>query len=175
MAAQTGAIDTVRFPCVPWECNGGTINAIPGTWTLAPYESLWRQNIKGVLCCPNRECRKAVTILFDMGNTVNGVLHLEHLQCRGCGLRCHARLLQWDTRKLYCVAYERLHDDNTSTLVKEYMHAEGRPEALAMFMNGIAYQLENIQKVSWRLVDAGLAIGYFGQESDKDLKNLTVD
>lgn len=175
MTVQSAAVDTVHFPCTPWEMRGSSLNAIPGTWTLAPDEALFSAGVKGILCCPNRECREAVLIQYDMGTVENGVLKLERLQCRKCRHLCHARLLQWDTRKLYCIAYEILHADGTATLRKEYTHAEGRPEALATFVHGTGYQLDHVECKTWRLVDAGLAIGYFGQESDKNQIQLSVD
>jgi hypothetical protein len=167
----------VVFPLVPWAVDGfkdERISPIPGTWTLTP-EALCKKGIKGIICCVNRECKNAALIPYDMGEVDNGALKLEGFECAKCKLVINARLLQWDTRKLFCVAYELLHDDGTATGRKEYLHAEDRGQAIMMFSYGTGYQLDHVEKQLWRLVDAGIAIGFFGQRSDKDQLLLSVD
>jgi hypothetical protein len=172
------SVRQVVFPCTPWAVDGAKderMQPIPGTWTLAP-EALCRQGIKGVICCVNRTCKESALIRFDMGEVDNGVLRLENFECRACKLVINARLLQWDRRKLFCVVYEILKDEGLTVIPrKEYMHAIDRGEAIMMFAAGTGYQLDHVQKVTWRMVDTGLAIGYFGQESDKDQTKLSVD
>jgi hypothetical protein len=170
-------VDLVRFPLLPWAIEGELgerIQPIPGTWTLAP-ELLCKQGIKGIVCCPNRECKTPALIPYDMGEVENGALALTAFQCAKCGLICNARLLEWDTRKLYCVAYEIIRPNNTAVGRKEYLHAESREQAIAYFCNGTGYQLDHVSKQKWRLVDAAVAIGFFGQRSDKDQKILSAD
>lgn len=172
-------ISEFRFPCEPWIVDGAfgeRMQPIPGTWTLAP-EVLCRSGVKGILCCPNRDCKEAVLIPFDMGECIDGVLHLNELQCRKCGRFVHGRLLEWDNRKLFCAAYEILKGEpgkETEVIPrKEYMHAHSREEALAFFVSGTGYLLDQALQ-RWRLVDLAIALGYFGQEKDKDQVNLVV-
>jgi hypothetical protein len=179
MSDKLVSIEPLRFPLEPWALEGAAASAeaiqpIPGTWTLAP-ESLCKQGIKGIICCPNRECKKPALIPYDMGEVDNGALQLQEFQCAGCGMLCHPRLVDWDTRKLFCVAYELTRADNTTFIRKEYLHAESREQAIAYFCNGTGYQLDHVTKQTWRLVDAGIAIGFFGQRSDKDQIRLAVD
>jgi hypothetical protein len=167
-------VDEVRFPLTPWLTEGEfgeRMQPIPGTWTLAP-ETLCAQGVKGIVCCPNAECREAALIRYDMGEVVNGVLHLHSFSCRKCGRLLHARLLEWDTRKLFCIAYELLLDDGVKPR-KEYTHATSREEAFTFFTNGTGYHL-TLNNQAWRMVDVAQAIGYFGHESDKDQIRLTV-
>jgi hypothetical protein len=171
------SVRQVIFALEPWRVEGAKderMQPVPGTWTLAP-EALCMKGIKGIICCVNRTCKEAALIRFDMGEVDNGVLRLERFECAGCKLVVNARLLHWDTRKLFCVVYELLRDDGTVIPRKEYMHAEDRGQCIMMFAAGTGYQLDHVQMQPWRLVDAGIAIGYFGQESDKDQVKLSAD
>lgn len=178
MVAELKSCDVHRFPCMPWAVQGTfgeRMQPIPGTWTLAP-ESLCAAGVKGVICCPNRACFECALIPFDMGTLEQGVLHLQAFSCRKCGFLCNARLLEWDTRKLFCIAYELLHktDPTKVRARKEYVHAENRGQAISYFVAGTGYLLDHASQ-DWRLVEAGVAIGYFGQLSDPDQKILTTD
>jgi hypothetical protein len=174
-------VEDIAFPLTPWIVEGTygeRMQPIAGTWTLAP-ETLCRQGIKGIISCPNALCKQAALIGWDMGAMDNGCLQLNRFQCAKCGFLCNARLQAWDTRKLFCVAYELLGiEDGKPTAYgrKEYLHAENRGQALAYFVGGTGYLLDHANPPQpWRLVNAAIAIGYFGVESDKDQINLTVD
>lgn len=179
MSAEMKSCDTVRFPCMPWAVQGTfgeRMQPIPGTWTLAP-EQLCVAGVRGVVCCPNRACHECALIPFDMGEMVEGILHLQAFSCRKCGFLCNARLLEWDKRKLFCIVYELLSADGDLAKTmgrKEYTHAETREQAISYFVAGTGYLLDHAQQ-AWRLVEAAVAIGYFGQKDDQDQKVLTVD
>lgn len=177
-------IDEVVFPCVPWKIEGAfgdRIAPIPGTWTLAP-ESLWENGIRALICCPNPECKQAALIRYDMGELDNGTLKLRSFSCEKCGRLLNAKLQQWDTRQLFCIAYEIqpgkaldwVDPKADIQLRKEYMHAETRDEAFGFFVGGTGFALTTANK-AWRIIEVGHAIGYFGKESDKDQVNLSVD
>jgi len=170
-------IETLNFPCVPWAVSGTEkIQPVPGTWTLAP-ESLCNHGIKGIVCCPKRTCGESALIPWDMGETDNGALKLPSLCCRKCGFFCHARLQEWDTRKLYCVAYELIGIRDNKPIAtgrKEYLHAQSREQAISFFIAGTGHFLDRLAQ-QWRLIDAAIALGFFGQESDKDQNNLSAD
>lgn len=169
-------INTIDYPLKPWKVEGDEGEQMwpePRTWTLAP-ESLMRKGIKGVLGCP--KCNTAALIPWGMGTLENGVNILHNFQCVSCKLMCRARLLEWDTRKLFCIAYEKIGPDNFvepnakgELIRKEYTHALSREEAFACFVE--------VRKSygRFRVVDVGLVIGFFGHEKDKDQTNLTVD
>lgn len=168
-------VQNVDFALEPWRVEGEfseKIYPITGTWTLAPGP-LARQSIKGLVSCPN--CSQAALVKHDMGEVINGVNHLKSFSCRHCGFLCHARLLGWDTRKLFCIAYEAVDENGVAvpdslgeTVRKEYTHAETREIAFRCFVE--------VRKVygRFRVVDVGEVIGYFGNEKDKDQVNLTV-
>lgn len=177
-------VDEVIFPCTPWRIEGDKgerISPVPGTWTLAP-EALWEQGIRALICCPNMECKQAALLRYDMGEVENGTLKLRSFSCAKCGRLMHAKLQAWDTRQLFCIAYEIQpgqyldwnHPEAHIELRKEYMHAESRDEAFAFFVGGTGFLLTT-RKVAWRIIDVGHAIGFFGKESDKDQVNLSVD
>lgn len=167
-------VETVEFPLTPWRIEGELdekIWPVPGTWTLAPSRFI-TQGIKALISCPR--CKLAGLIPGNVGTVTNGVNDLQGYSCQQCGFLCHARLLGWDTRKLYCIAYEIIGADNIPKLEKEYTHAETRNEAFQYFVEtGKARAVA--AKVRFRVVEVGEVIGYFGKESDKDQKVLTVD
>lgn len=173
-AAQQVGVELVRFACAPWAMRGdGSMSPAAGTWTLAP-EVLCQRGVKGIIACPN--CNHAALVHFEMGTLENGALQLDRFQCAGCGFLCNARLAEWDKRKLFCCVYDLL-DVNGLQIAqkKEYLHAGHRAEAFMFFSSSVGYELDRDKK-RWRMVDCGLAIGYFGVEArDKDLLNLTVD
>lgn len=178
-AVQTVGVELIRFPCAPWKTRGDSpadfsMSPVPGTWTLAP-EFLCAQGVRGIVCCPNRECQRAVLVRFDMGKLDNGALQLDSFQCAGCGMHYNARLAEWDKRKLFCSVYELLDANGIAVAErKEYTHAVDRAEAYMFFLSSVGHELDRLKK-KWRMVDCGLAIGYFGVEKkDKDLLNLTV-
>lgn len=181
MISDAKKVDVVRFPCMPWAVQGTfgeRMQPIPGTWTLAP-ETLCAAGVKGVVCCPNRACHECALIPHDMGTMLEGVLHLQAFSCRKCGFMCNMRLLEWDKRKLFCIVYELLNSDVPDDLSKvvgrkEYTHAETREQAISYFVAGTGYMLDHARQ-PWRLVDAAVAIGYFGQKDDQDQKVLTAD
>lgn len=149
------------------------ISPVPGSWTLAP-EMLMHKGIKGLVSCPN--CHQAALIRWDMGEVVNGVCEIRGFCCASCHFACHPRLLNWDTRKLFCVAFEKLDEitgqpvvDNKGEFVrKEYQHAESREAAFSTFVE-VRRTLGR-----FRVIDVGEVIGFFGKESDRDQKDLTV-
>jgi len=163
------------FPLEPWKVEGENsekIWPIPGSWTLAP-DFFLRRGIRALLCCKN--CGKAALITNAMGSMVNGVLELNAFQCRQCGHLCHARLQSWDTRKLFCIAYEAVGEDGAAIpnsdgelVRKEYTHAISRQEAFTCFVE--------VRKTlgRFRIVDVGEVIGFFGKETDKNQTDLTV-
>jgi hypothetical protein len=170
------SVKTVNFELAPWRVEGERserIWPVPGTWTLAP-EPLLLQGIRGLISCPN--CHKATLVPNGMGTERNGVLELRDLQCKQCGFFCHARLLSWDTRKLYCIAYEALDkitglpvpNDKGELVRKEYTHAQDRSEAFTCFVEVRKHYGR------FRVVDVGEVIGFWGKESDKDQTELSV-
>lgn len=168
-------VQNVDFPLEPWRIEGERselIQPIKGTWTLAP-NPLIRLGVKGLISCPN--CAQAALIKHDMGEVINGVNELKSFSCQQCGFMCHARLLAWDTRKLFCIAYEALDKDGLvlpdsagETVRKEYTHAESREVAFRCFVEVRKHYGR------FRVIDVGEVIGYFGKESDKDQVDLTV-
>lgn len=168
-------ITVTDFELVPWRIEGERcerIEPVPGTWTLAP-EQLLRRGIKGLISCPN--CRAASLVTTSMGSVVNGVNELEGYACR-CGFRCNARLTHWDTKKLFCIAYEILDKDgfvipgdDGQGVRKEYTHAESRQDAAFCFI-----EVRKCHVQRFRVIDCAPVIGFFGSESDKDQKVLTV-
>jgi len=183
VGAGTGdTVITVRnldYPLKAWRVEGDEGEQMwpePGTWTLAP-EFLMRKGVKGVLGCP--QCNTAALIPWGMGTLSNGANTLNQFQCQKCGLMCTARLLEWDTRKLFCIAYEKIvkvggvdvvEPNSKGELVrKEYTHALTREEAFTCFVE------VRRSYGRFRVVDVGLVIGFFGHEKDKDQTNLTTD
>ena len=178
---MTGAqidVKSLDFRCEPWPIQGETMldfhcTPILGTWTLTP-EFLLRKGVKGILACPN--CAHAALIRHDMGDVINGVCEIRSFSCDKCGFACHPRLLHWDKRKLFCIAYEKLDEITGLPMVnsdgdfvrKEYAHHETREDAFRMFVEG------RRTAGRFRVIDVGPVIGFFGKESDKDQKDLTV-
>lgn len=168
-------VNKQEFPLQAWRVEGEYLEKIwpvPGTWTLAP-DPLLRRGIRALVAC--RNCHQAALIVSGMGTMINGVLEIKGLQCRQCGSICDARLLAWDTRKLFCIAYEALDqnglaipDAKGEVIRKEYTHALSRQEAFTCFVE--------VRKTTgrFRVVDVGEVIGFWGKESDKDQKDLTV-
>lgn len=169
-------VESLELDCVPWPVEGEhseRIYPVPGTWTLAP-EPLMKKGIRGLISCPH--CHKACAVPYNMGQMENGALQLQNFQCSGCKLLRHVRLREWDTRKLYCIAYEMLDQKTGMPLVnsdgdfvrKEYTHALSRNEAFEHFVEVRKHYGR------FRLIDVGEVVGFWGKESDKDQKELSV-
>ncbi len=169
---------TLDFELAPWRIEGERYERIwpvPGTWTVAP-EPLLKRGVKALISCPH--CQKAALLTAAMTRDVvkNGVCELLSLRCAGCQFRCNARLLHWDTKKLFCIAYEVLDKDGQVIpgddgrgVRKEYTHADSRSDAAFCF---IEVRKHHVQR--FRVIDVGPVVGFFGSESDKDQKELTV-
>ncbi len=161
MVAQVQVQDIV-FPCVPWRIEGDDaerIEPVPGTWTLAPHKYAV-QGIHGLLCCPN--CKFPCLVRHDMGTTVNGCQEIAHFQCAKCRLLANLKLQEWDSRKMFCIAY---HLPQGGPVCKEYTHALSREEARFAFVTC---------NPGARLVDVGQVVGFFAKAADKDQKELSV-
>ena len=179
MTAAQITVKSLDFRLEPWRIDGETlvdfrISPIPGTWTLAP-EILLKKGIKGLISCPR--CHQAALIRYDMGTMVNGVLEIQGFSCAKCGFACHPRLLEWDRRKLFCIAYEIIDqksglpmvDKNGDFTRKQYTHALSREEAFTCFVETRAAVGHR-----FRVIDVGPVVGFFGLESDKNQTDLTV-
>lgn len=163
------SIKRVRFPCIPWEVQGESIEPVKGTWSLPPFHLKHvfermgvEEKVKGLASCPN--CRKASIITSDIV-TEDKIAHtavMELLRCSDCPFACEATFEEWDQRQLYCVAYE-----TQEGLIKEYMHASSQSDAAEQFTNGHMYDRSII-----RVVGVALVIGYF--VDDKEGKKLHV-
>lgn len=151
----------VMFPCEPWQWkpNEGSIQPIKGTWTLAPLEVRVKQNILALVSCPN--CGLA-TLLTEELVTLNPLTHngeMPLLRCAGCPFACQPVFLEWDKRKLFCAAYEKIIEGKIKAF-KEYMHAEDVNEARKNFLAG---HCNDIIPVS-NIVGIARVIGYIVQD-----------
>jgi hypothetical protein len=171
MVAQVQVQDIV-FPCVPWRIEGDDaerIEPVPGTWTLAPHKFAV-QGIHGLLCCPN--CKFPCLVRHDMGQTVNGCQEIAHFQCAKCRLLANLKLQEWDSRKMFCIAYHPAASAGhpaanvgLGPVMKEYTHALSREDAWFAFVTC---------NPGARLVDVGQVVGFFAKATDKDQKELSV-
>jgi hypothetical protein len=84
-----------------------------------------------------------------------------------CGLTAKVVLKNWDTRKLYCAAFETLDSRCRVIANKEYMHAESEEEAKRNFWAAHPQTDRYI-----KLVGIAPVIGYFA--TDKAERKLTV-
>jgi len=163
MNAET-VIPTIEFRCHPWVMRDELfIQPVPGTWTLAPLLLRQRVGAKGIISCP--ACGLAAVVLKDTGEKAGRPIDqlFKNWHCQ-CGHVCHAVLLEWDKRKLYCVAYETF--EGTKVIPhKEYLHAESDVDAKAQFWGG--HSKENIH-----MIDTAPVIGFY--VLDKDGKRLAV-
>lgn len=176
MTAQI-VIPTLDFACEPWRIEGEhaeKIEPVPGTWTLAP-EPIWRTyGVRGIISCPR--CGAGALVREDQGTVKNGVFEMKGFKCQ-CDFACYPRLLQWDTRKLFCVAYKVIDEKSGLPMIdkhgefvrKEYCHAETREIAFRDFV------LTHQKLGRHHVIDVAPVIGYFFDEKkDKDAKDLSV-
>jgi len=170
MISASQSARVIEFPCIPWKLDDGGIHPEKGSWTLTP-QSLreLRPEIEALLCCPNCSAvmpfAKLPTDDIDRKHQT-GVLTRRDLQCK-CGLLFTAKLLDWDKRRLYCVAYETFRGLEIVPH-KEYLHAETDVQARYFFEQGHVRERYNI-------VGIAPVVGYFADEKDRDAKRLMVD
>jgi hypothetical protein len=124
-----------------------------------------RVGVKGLISCPG--CGEAALVRYDMGHDTNGCRFVPHFQCARCRALFNAKLLEWDRRRLFCIVFEQTLADGSISAGKEYTHAEHRSDAMFAFIT-------THKAPEYRVVEVGPVIGYFGKESDKDQKDLTV-
>ena len=161
---------TIEFECKPWATRmtdkGLQVQGIPGTWTLIPPEHPLVKSAKGIVCCP--KCSTMHILTPDMGeqgdNRVDRVFPC--MRCP-CGLVARAVLRGWDTRNLYCAAFETLDSRCKVVANKEYLHAETEEEAKRNFWAAHPQTDRYI-----KLVGIAPVIGYFA--TDKQEKKLVV-
>jgi hypothetical protein len=82
-----------------------------------------------------------------------------------CGYHARATLLNWNTRKLYCAAFETKDSEGETVPNKEYMHAESEEEAKTNFW-------ASHSPLSVHLVGIAPVVGYYAL--DKAERKLTV-
>lgn len=157
----------VRFPCIAWEVQGDSILPVKGTWALPPahlrhvFQRIGvDEKVRGLIACPN--CSTPSILTSDIVETDNvdhvGVMPL--LRCSQCPFSCRAILEKWDTRRLYCVAFEtRVGDEIRPN--KEYYHGDSQVDVAEQFYNGhlMDHNIINI-------VGIGAVIGYFVDDKE---------
>jgi hypothetical protein len=146
---------------------GLQIQGVPGTWSLIPPEHPLIKTAKGIVCCPR--CSRMFILTPDMGE--QGDRREDRVfkifQCDNCGLTARIILRDWDSRKLYCAAFETRDSKGNIVANKEYLHAESDEDAKRQFW-GAHPQMDR-----WiHLVGIASVIGYF--TTDKTEKKLTV-
>jgi hypothetical protein len=152
----------VRFPCITWEVQGESIQPVKGTWALPPphlkhvFDRLGvGEKVRGIVACPNCGHPSILTSDIVTDDKVEHVGVLPILRCAKCPFACEAILESWDTRKLYCVAYETQSGD-TIRGNKEYFHGDSAQDVNEQFWAGHWHD-----KTIINVVGIGLVIGYF--------------
>jgi len=144
------------------------IEHIKGTWHALSADEQGRLHAKGILvramvACPSCARCEALPIDYDPP-MINGHGCPERgVQCAGCRYVYKPIFRNWDTRKLFCAAYESPTEDSVKAH-KQYLHAQDLAEAMKFF-----WAQHSVAEVS-KLVGIAPVVGFYVPDGKNDRK-----
>lgn len=171
----TQSVPVVDMPRAEWsryhDPEGAlyAINPVKGTWCLLSAEEQGKlasagKYVRALLSCPHCAHTGIVPGSFDVPMDNGHGKPNADFQCQACGLVCRLVLRRWDTRKLFCAAYETRAGE-TIAAHKEYLHAVDLEEAQKFFWS----QHTPILEVT-KLVGIAPVVGFHVPDGKNDRK-----